>query len=65
MSWRSEIQTGSRHLGRRVLASKHRDADAKRLGGTNEGKLLVVNVLFDVRAKIGRELLAVHDPEQG
>src|SRR5687767_6967306 len=54
-----------RHLGRRVLARKYRNADEKRLGGTNEGELLVVNVLFDERAKVGREFVAIHNAEQG
>ena len=51
--------------GGQVLARKYRNADAKRLGGTNERKLLFVNVLFDERAKVRREFGAIYDPEQG
>lgn len=58
------MQAGLCHLRRRILARKYGNADAKRLSGTDERELLVVDVLFNERAEIGREFLAVHDPKQ-
>ena len=54
----------SRYLGRQVLARKYRNADAKRLGGANERKLLFVNVLFDERAEVGRQFVATTIPSR-